>query len=156
VNRSIALVLIEWITSLAAQGVDLRDIGVLAKTKDLVDRTAERLVRSGIGAYVLMPRKADDRTKSGVRIATMHRAKGLEFDSVAIVGLNEGVVPFKRELDEASDKAEVRKVVERERALLHVAATRARRRLRVSWNGRKASILPGTSEGGRAPIEPPK
>jgi superfamily I DNA/RNA helicase len=71
----------------------------------------------------------------------MHRAKGLEFDSVAIVGLNDGIVPFKRELNEASDTAEKRRVIERERSLVHVAATRAKRRLYVSSSGILSNIV---------------
>jgi superfamily I DNA/RNA helicase len=71
----------------------------------------------------------------------MHRAKGLEFDCVAIVGLNDGIVPFKRDLDEASDATEKRRVVERERSLIHVAATRAKRHLYISSSGNLSNIV---------------
>jgi superfamily I DNA/RNA helicase len=106
-----------------------------------VRETAEALSNAGLPNYLLRPRLAEERSKPGVRLGTMHRAKGLEFDSVAIVGLNDGIVPFKRELDEASDAAEKRRVVERERSLVHVAATRAKRRLYVSSSGNLSNIV---------------
>ena len=130
-----------WVSALAKQGVDLRDIGILAKTNGLVWEAAEELGKVGFPTFVLQPRQADHRKTPGVRLATMHRAKGLEFDSVAIIGLDEGIIPFKRELDEASDAAEKRRVVERERSLLHVAATRAKRRLHISASGTLSTIV---------------
>jgi superfamily I DNA/RNA helicase len=136
-----AKALITWVKSLTNTGVDPRDIGILAKTNDFVREAAQTLGKAGLQTYVLQPRQADDRSKSGVRLGTMHRAKGLEFDSVAIVGLNEELVPFKRELEEASDAAEKRRVVERERSLVHVAATRAKRRLYVSGAGTLSTIV---------------
>ena len=133
--------LIAWVGQLQASGVDPKDIGILAKTNDLVRETAEALSNAGLPNYLLRPRQAEERSKPGVRLGTMHRAKGLEFDSVAIVGLNDGIVPFKRELDEASDAAEKRRVVARERSLVHVAATRAKRRLYVSSSGNLSNIV---------------
>jgi superfamily I DNA/RNA helicase len=133
--------LIAWVGQLQASGVDPKDIGILAKTNDLVRETAEALSNAGLPNCLLRPRQAEERSKPGVRLGTMHRAKGLEFDSVAIVGLNDGIVPFKRELDEASDAAEKRRVVERERSLVHVAATRAKRRLYVSSSGNLSNIV---------------
>ena len=65
---------------------------------------------------------------SAVTLATMHAAKGLEWDAVAVVGVREGMVPFALSQEEPA--------LSEERRLLHVAVTRARQRLRVSWPGR--------------------
>ena len=65
---------------------------------------------------------------SAVTLATMHAAKGLEWDAVAVVGVREGMVPFALSQEEPA--------LSEERRLLHVAVTRARRRLRVSWPGK--------------------
>jgi DNA helicase-2/ATP-dependent DNA helicase PcrA len=62
----------------------------------------------------------------GVTLASLHAAKGLEWDVVAIVGLSEGLVP----ISFASDSPEA---VEEERRLLYVGVTRARERLLLSW-----------------------
>ncbi len=60
-----------------------------------------------------------------VELATFHRAKGLEWESVRVVGLEEGFVPIVyAESSEARDE---------ERRLLYVALTRASRELHCSW-----------------------
>jgi DNA helicase-2/ATP-dependent DNA helicase PcrA len=64
-------------------------------------------------------------TMSAVTLATLHSAKGLEWDSVHIVGLAEGLVPISYAKDAAA--------VEEERRLLYVGVTRARQRLGLSW-----------------------
>ncbi|WP_260425093.1 ATP-dependent DNA helicase UvrD2 [Arachnia propionica] len=62
---------------------------------------------------------------SAVTLATMHAAKGLEWDAVAVIGVREGMVPFALSQEEPA--------LSEERRLLHVAVTRARQRLRISW-----------------------
>jgi len=68
-----------------------------------------------------------------VTFMTMHGAKGLEFDTVFIIGANEDVIPYK--------KAETYDEIEEERRLFYVAMTRAKRRLSISYskerNGKK-------------------
>jgi DNA helicase II / ATP-dependent DNA helicase PcrA len=66
-------------------------------------------------------------TVQGVTLASMHAAKGLEWDAVFVVGLVDGVVPIAQSL--ARPEA-----VEEERRLLYVAITRAREQLTLSWS----------------------
>lgn len=61
----------------------------------------------------------------GVVLTTMHSSKGLEFDNVYIVGVNEGIVPYQLGDDSKLD-------IEEERRLLYVAITRAKRVLVIS------------------------
>jgi DNA helicase-2/ATP-dependent DNA helicase PcrA len=65
-------------------------------------------------------------TMSAVTLATLHSAKGLEWDSVYLVGLAEGLVPISYAKDPAA--------VEEERRLLYVGITRARRVLSLNWS----------------------
>ena len=65
-------------------------------------------------------------TGQGVTLATLHAAKGLEWDAVALVGVHEGGVPFTL----ATSPAQIAE----ERRLLYVGLTRARQALHVSWS----------------------
>jgi DNA helicase II / ATP-dependent DNA helicase PcrA len=65
-------------------------------------------------------------TVEGVTLASLHAAKGLEWDAVFLVGLVEGTVPIQHA--DGNDVA-----VEEERRLLYVGVTRARRHLSLSW-----------------------
>ncbi len=65
-------------------------------------------------------------TAQGVTVSTLHSAKGLEWEAVALLGVHEGTLPFVL----ASTPAQVSE----ERRLLYVGVTRARRLLRVSWS----------------------
>jgi DNA helicase II / ATP-dependent DNA helicase PcrA len=62
----------------------------------------------------------------GVTIATLHTAKGLEWDAVFLCGVVEGTLPITYAMDSPE-------AVEEERRLLYVGMTRARRHLAVSW-----------------------
>ena len=76
-------------------------------------------------------------TVSAVTLATLHSAKGLEWDEVHLVGLTEGMLPiaYAKGFD----------AIDEERRLLYVGITRARRRLTLSWprRGRRASRRTG-------------
>ncbi|WP_436773523.1 ATP-dependent DNA helicase UvrD2 [Yinghuangia sp. YIM S09857] len=64
-------------------------------------------------------------TVEGVTLASLHAAKGLEWDAVFLVGLTEGMMPI--HYADTADK------VEEERRLLYVGITRAREYLTLSW-----------------------
>ena len=66
-------------------------------------------------------------TLAAVTLATLHSAKGLEWDTVYIAGLSEGYLPISYAKDPAA--------IEEERRLLYVGITRARRALALSWSG---------------------
>jgi DNA helicase-2/ATP-dependent DNA helicase PcrA len=66
-------------------------------------------------------------TVQGVTLASMHAAKGLEWDVVFVVGLVDGVVPIAQSLSKPV-------AVDEERRLLYVAITRAREQLMLSWS----------------------
>lgn len=80
-------------------------------------------------------------TVQGVTLASLHAAKGLEWDAVFLVGLADGTMPIQHVLgpdSTVSDEAGL----EEERRLLYVGVTRAREHLQLSW-------ALARSEGGR-------
>ncbi|MFE5207859.1 ATP-dependent DNA helicase UvrD2 [Streptomyces sp. NPDC056600] len=64
-------------------------------------------------------------TVQGVTLASLHSAKGLEWDAVLLVGVAEGMMPI--------TYARTDEQIEEERRLLYVGVTRAREHLQVSW-----------------------
>lgn len=73
----------------------------------------------------LLAEKQDDDPSGQVRLMTVHAAKGLEFDNVYVIGMEEGIFPHRNALDENR--------MEEERRLMYVAMTRARFRLTLSY-----------------------
>ncbi|HEY9586342.1 MAG TPA: UvrD-helicase domain-containing protein [Candidatus Paceibacterota bacterium] len=67
--------------------------------------------------------------KRGVRLMTVHAAKGLEFSHVFIVGLEEGLFPHEK----ISEENQTPEEKEEERRLFYVALTRAKKKLVLSW-----------------------
>lgn len=81
--------------------------------------------------------RADSRhppTVQGVTLASLHAAKGLEWDAVFLVGLADGTLPISHALAHGPDS----EAVEEERRLLYVGITRARTHLELSWASARA------------------
>jgi superfamily I DNA/RNA helicase len=133
--------LVGWLREIAKAGTELADIGVLVATRAQTDRIALRLADAGLATVRLQPGHADDRKVPGIRVSTMHRAKGLEFQAVAIPFLSNTMFPSAVALRAAVDDVDRRNILQQEKSLLHVAATRAKRFLRVSWNAEPSKLL---------------
>ncbi|WP_081706376.1 ATP-dependent DNA helicase UvrD2 [Nocardia sp. CNY236] len=71
-------------------------------------------------------------TVQGVTLASLHAAKGLEWDAVFLVGLSDGAVPIAHVLHSNGSVADAA-ALEEERRLLYVGVTRARQTVRLSW-----------------------
>ena len=75
---------------------------------------------------------ADDKENESetpkVQLMTIHQAKGLEFHTVFVTGLEDGILPHQRSIDNETEANEVQGI-EEERRLLYVALTRAKAKL---------------------------
>jgi ATP-dependent DNA helicase Rep len=100
--------LLRWLEKMVSSGED-RDLPGLLARISLLDRLSGE----------------DDDASDGVRLMTLHSAKGLEFNNVFLVAVEEEQLPHKNSTDPKS--------LEEERRLMYVGITRARQRLTVSY-----------------------
>ena len=84
---------------------------------------------------------SEEGDSSGVNFATMHRAKGLEFKFVFVIGCSNDIVPHRYTLTQLTDQADIDAGLERERQLLYVAITRARDEAFITWVGEPSEFL---------------
>ena len=122
-----------------AVGIESHAIGVAARSASLVREAREALKADGIETAALSGRGSTQ----GVRAGTMHAMKGLEFQAVAVIGVEQGVVPeLAAVIPEDEDALAHAQDLQRERCVLFVACTRARDHLYVSGTGELSPFLP--------------
>lgn len=123
------------------EGTKPEEICVAARrNEDIRDRYGPLLKGRKIETAEIR-RGGDEALGPGVRLATMHRLKGLEFPKIAIVGVNKDVVPLRVPgMDDWDETTRAEHVVG-ERSLLYVAATRARDELFVAGFGVVSEFL---------------
>ncbi|MFK4801143.1 UvrD-helicase domain-containing protein [Streptomyces sp. MPA0124] len=133
--------LVERVQGWIAQGIAPSEIGVCTRFNVLLDKAYDRLTAAGV--RVVRVKDGQGSGVDGVRLATMHAMKGLEFRCVAVLGVTAGAVPFAREVTPASvDSLQHDSDLMRERCLLFVACTRAREALAVTWSGAGSPFIP--------------
>lgn len=127
-------------TWIEQDGVKPSEVAVCARFNTLVDAVVARLRRERVPAVAV--RDDPGPGVSGVRVATMHAMKGLEFRCVAVVGVTASVLPFAPQVTPAEvDPLQHRSDLLAEHCLLFVACTRARDALAVSWSGERSRML---------------
>ncbi|GAA4847109.1 3'-5' exonuclease [Luteimicrobium xylanilyticum] len=112
------------------------ELGVLVRSTRDVDTLLESIRSFGVPVQAVANRERPPAAK--VALMTMHRAKGMEFRRVIMLGMAAGARPSSAALPEA-DQADA---MQRQRSLIYVAATRARDELVVMWSGRRSSLVP--------------
>ena len=132
--------LVKHIQEQITAGIDPRDICVVARTNPLIDDYKKYLSAAGIDSFEIKRRQADDRSRMGIRLATMHRVKGLEFTTVFIVAANKNYIPLKSAVNR-TDPAEREAAMISERCLLYVAMTRAKKKVMISAYGAVSEFL---------------
>ena len=128
------------IRALTEGGVIAGECCVVARTRRIRDEFAAGLKRAS-QEVVLLDRGADNPAVNGVRVATMHRVKGLEFRYMFLVAIDADIVPLKVAVSSTEDPVEARERDLNERALLHVAASRAISGVVVTYSGKPSRYL---------------
>ncbi len=114
------------------------------KRRYLTDRYQPLLEGAGIATTII--EKQENTTAPGVRLATLHRVKGLEFPLMILASIHEGDMPLALPPDALCDDAARKAHEDGERRLLYVAATRARDALVITGYGRRCAWL-GSRKG---------
>jgi superfamily I DNA/RNA helicase len=124
-----------WLDS----GIEAHAIGIAARAGHLIKQARDGLRTAGISTLALTTQS----TKNVVRAGTMHGMKGLEFQAVAVIGVEQGMVPAGSAVTpSAEDSLAHDQDLQRERCVLFVACTRARDHLYVSYTGQPSPFLP--------------
>lgn len=97
-------------------------------------------IRAGIRSYAIKRNKVDDRSFDGLRVATMHRVKGLEFKYVFIAAVNNRIIPLPFAINKTDAVSEVESITS-EKCLLYVAMTRAQKGVYITSYGRPSEFL---------------
>lgn len=126
----------------ASAPVEFSEMCVVLRTRADIERYEQALTERGLDVRKVSRNAADDPELPGLRIATMHRVKGLEFKAVFVAGMNEGVFP--QPAPKGADAPARRHHERLEKALFYVSASRASRRLFFSASGKPSRFLPKT------------
>lgn len=121
----------EWL----AEDVRAENICLVARKKEHLRERYEPLLRNA-GLHATVINSDEDTAAPGIRLATMHRVKGLEFPRVILASVHEGDVPLALPPEALGDAMARQAHEETERRLLYVAATRARDQLLITGFGR--------------------
>ena len=114
---------------------------VTARTNKAVEKLNGLLQAEGFATRVINADESDDPSDPALRLATMHRVKGLEFDQVFLPALDSSQMPLQVELNKRPDALSRELFEQQERSLLHVAATRAKKRVVVSYSGKASPFI---------------
>ncbi|MFD7842194.1 ATP-dependent DNA helicase UvrD2 [Nocardia sp. NPDC059764] len=107
-------------------------VALVALTEELAETEPELDLSGLLRELAARAEARHPPTVQGVTLASLHAAKGLEWDAVFLVGLADGTLPIQHVLGPdatVSDEA----ALEEERRLLYVGVTRAREHLQLSW-----------------------
>jgi len=127
-----------WLRHLTEEGFAPEQIAVVARTNKILQQRAKAAVKqAGLEALEMK----DGAEGAGVRLATMHRVKGMEFRAVAVIGVEDGVVPNSYALKQQETEADRKAALALERQLLFVALSRPRENLWISAVGKLSIIL---------------
>ena len=140
--------LAEWLEEMVQLGYNQGDIAVFTRRTRTLGSVCDPALRLVGGLKRRDLQESRPASEEGISFGTMHRAKGLEFKAVAVVGCGDHDIPDKDALSASGDEGDRQEVLGVELNLLHVAITRPRERLLVTCTGEPSRFL-DTALGGR-------
>ena len=100
---------------------------VVARTNREVKAIQEKLENLGVKTVIIKPNEPEQEAFNALKLATIHRVKGLEFDQVILASANDGLIPLDYALKDKADSVSKENADTEERSLVYVAITRARK-----------------------------
>lgn len=99
---------------------------LLQSLSDYCERNRREGAQGFLDSMALNREKEEEKEdRNGVTLITLHAAKGLEFEQVYLVGLEDGLLPHERSKEEGN--------IEEERRLCYVGVTRAKKKLTITY-----------------------
>lgn len=114
----------------SGRGEDLEHVRELLRVAETFNGAGEEGLLEFLEKMTLAAEETTSEESEAVRLMTLHNAKGLEFDVVFLVGLEDGLLPHSRSVDSPHE-------IEEERRLFYVGLTRARERVFLSLARRR-------------------
>jgi ATP-dependent exoDNAse (exonuclease V) beta subunit/mRNA-degrading endonuclease RelE of RelBE toxin-antitoxin system len=100
---------------------------VVARTNKEVSSIQAHIESLGIKTIIIKPNEPEGNDDNALKLATIHRVKGLEFDQVILASANDGLIPLDFVLQNKADLLSKENAETEERSLVYVAITRARK-----------------------------
>lgn len=120
-------------------GEPCTSLAVFTRTNKHAEAVRDALESANLPGQLLDNHTPD--LPDAVHVGTMHRAKGLEFKRVYVLGCSSGLLPHPNALAGLDDPQDREAALAQERQLLYVALTRARDALWLSWHGSPSPFL---------------
>lgn len=130
--------LVKEINKLVANGANFNDICIVARTENSINVIKNTLNEKNIRNFQITKENNSNENDNSVKLATMHRVKGLEFRYVFVISVNNGIMPMKNLNLDDFDKKDNESV---EKSLLYVALTRAQIKAYVLSFGKQSYLI---------------
>ncbi|MDK1024542.1 MAG: 3'-5' exonuclease, partial [Gammaproteobacteria bacterium] len=114
---------------------------VVARTNKEVQSIQGYLEKLEVETAIIKPNEPEKESSQSLKLATVHRVKGLEFDQVILASAHDGLIPLDIALRDKGDEVSLEEAETEERSLVYVAITRARKRAFVVGYGGMSSFF---------------
>ncbi len=135
----------DLLTQLQQEGVAPETICLTARTSNQIKAYIKEFESHQIPYHAITNKSSHKEKKEGIRVATMHRIKGIEFDYVIIASVCDGIIPLRAAIDSQENQLDKGLAEKQERSLLYVALTRARKGVFLTGYGKPCPFLKGVT-----------
>jgi mRNA-degrading endonuclease RelE of RelBE toxin-antitoxin system len=114
---------------------------VVARTNNEVAAIRANLEKLNVECITIKPNEPESSHATALKLATVHRIKGLEFDQMILASANDGLLPLSVAMRNKGDAISLEEAETEERSLVYVAITRARKKAFVLSYGVKSKFF---------------